>query len=349
MADSSNEVNAPCSGPEVAVAPVLSIIVPCANEEEVLGETHRRLSGVLAQIGLPYEILYVDDGSTDSTLSLLKGLQSSDPRVRVVSFSRNFGHQIAITAGIEYAAGNALVVIDADLQDPPEVIAQFVERWRAGYEVVYGVRTERLGESAFKRWSAGLFYRLMGKLSDINIPLDAGDFRLLDRKVAAALLAMPERDRYIRGMVSWLGFSQAAVPYQRSARQAGTTKYSLSKMIRFAADGILSFSTVPLKFATWLGFAVSALSAAGILVMLVDRFIGKNRGDLWAILVIAILFLGGVQLICLGILGAYVGRIYGESKRRPIYLVRELLGFDHNSDRVRSQPVTRKSPITRTV
>ncbi len=311
--------------------PLLSVIVPCANEEEVLQETHRRLMKALREIGIEFEILYVDDGSTDSTMDVLREIQSSNPQVRVVSLSRNFGHQVAITAGMEHSAGDGIVVIDADLQDPPEVIREFVEQWRAGYDVAYGVRTERQGESIFKLLTAGLFYRLIGQLSDTKIPPDAGDFRLIDRRVAEALLSMPERDRFIRGMVSWLGFSQVAVPYRRAPRLAGKTKYPLLRMVRFAADGIVSFSTTPLRAATWLGFAVSALAVLGILYIVYDRLFAKNWVQGWASIVIAILFLGGVQLICLGIIGEYVGRIYGESKRRPLYLVRRRLGFDQTA------------------
>jgi dolichol-phosphate mannosyltransferase len=312
---------------------LLSVVVPCANEESVLLETHRRLTDTLSETaGSSFEIVYVDDGSTDATPRLLRRLQQTDSRVRVVLLSRNFGHQVAITAGMEHAAGDAVVVIDADLQDPPEVIAAFVDKWRRGHEVVYGVRTGRDGETAFKLWTAKLFYRLIGRLSDTRIPLDTGDFRLMDRKVVDALLAMPERDRFIRGMVSWLGFSQVAVPYHRAARLAGHTKFSLIKMFRFATDGIVSFSTVPLKLASWLGFAVSGISLAGILIALYARLFEKNWVQGWTSLVIAVLFLGGVQLICLGIIGEYVGRIYGESKRRPLYLVCERLGFPNDLD-----------------
>src|SRR6516165_8299279 len=308
---------------------LLSVIVPCANEEEVLLETHRQLVEALARIvDLGFEIVYVDDGSTDSTPALLRELQLSDDRVRVVRLSRNFGHQVPITAGMEHAAGDAVVVIDADLQDPPEVIAAFVDQWRRGYEVAYGVRTERNGETAFKLCTAKVFYRLIARLSETEISLDTGDFRLMDRKVVDALLAMPERDRFIRGMVSWLGFSQVPVPYRRAARVAGKTKFSLFKMVRFATDGIVSFSTVPLRLASYLGFAVSGISIIGILIALYARLFGKDWVQGWTSLVIAVLFLGGVQLVCLGIIGEYVGRTYGESKRRPLYLVRERLGFD---------------------
>jgi dolichol-phosphate mannosyltransferase len=315
---------------------LLSVVVPCFNEQEVLGETHRRLVSVLEKLALSFEIVYVDDGSTDSTPHLLRQLQASDGRVRVVRLSRNFGHQNAITAGLQHSSGNAIVVIDADLQDPPEVIGEFVQRWRQGCDVVYGVRSKRDGESVFKLWTAKAFYRFINRLSDTSIPLDAGDFRLMDRKVADALLAMPERDRFVRGMVSWLGFRQAAVPYHRAARLAGTTKYPLWKMLRFAIDGIGSFSTVPLRLATWLGLASSGLAILGILYALFSRFfaIGLVKG--WTSIEIAVLLFAGIQLVCLGIIGEYIGRIYGESKRRPLYVVQDQLGFQ-----VENQPAVR--------
>ncbi len=307
---------------------LLSVVIPCHNEEEVLRETNRRLLSALENIPMQLEVIYVDDGSTDSTAEILRDLHTGDPRIRVVRFSRNFGHQMAITAGIEHASGDAVVLIDADLQDPPEVILDFLDKWMDGYDVVYGLRTEREGESAFKLWTAKYFYRFIGKLSDTEIPLDTGDFRLMDRRVVDALLAMPERDRFVRGMVSWIGFSQTAAPYRRAARHAGTTKFSLMKMLRFAMDGIVSFSILPLRLATWVGFAASAIAILGILLAIVERIFGVPglvKG--WASLVIAVLFLGGAQLICLGIIGEYVGRIYGESKRRPLYVVRERMGF----------------------
>jgi polyisoprenyl-phosphate glycosyltransferase len=307
---------------------MISIIVPCLNEEEVLRKTNRRLVTVLEQLPLNFEILYVDDGSTDRTPEILREFQSDDARIRVVRFSRNFGHQMAITAGLEHASGDAVAIIDADLQDPPEVLADFVAKWMDGFDVVYGVRTEREGETAFKLWTAKLFYRLVGKLSDTKIPLDTGDFRLMGRRVVDALLAMPERDRFVRGMVSWLGFSQAAVFYRREARAAGVTKFSLFKMLRFAADGIFSFSILPLRLATWVGFAASGIALLGILITVVERMMGVQglvKG--WASILVAILFIGGVQLICMGIIGEYVGRIYGESKSRPLYVVRERMGF----------------------
>jgi dolichol-phosphate mannosyltransferase len=314
---------------------MISVVVPCFNEQEVLRDTNRRLVGALQNLSLQFEVIYVDDGSADATPEILRELQTGDPRIKVVRFSRNFGHQMAITAGIEHAAGDAVAVIDADLQDPPEVILEFVEKWMDGYDVVYGVRTEREGETAFKLWTAKYFYRFIGRLSDTEIPLDTGDFRLMDRRVVDALLAMPERDRFVRGMVSWIGFSQLAVPYRRAARHAGTTKFSLIKMIRFAMDGIVSFSILPLRLATWIGFAASAIAILGILVAILERIFGVEglvKG--WASLVIAVLFLGGVQLICMGIIGEYVGRIYGESKRRPLYVVRERMGFQAQTPRI---------------
>jgi glycosyltransferase involved in cell wall biosynthesis len=295
----------------------------------VLRQTHQHLLGVLQGSPANFEIVYVDDGSTDSTPAVLRELQASDTRVRVVRFSRNFGHQVAITAGLEHASGDAVVIIDADLQDPPEVITEFLAKWLDGYDVVYGVRTERDGESAFKQVSAKIFYRFFSHMSETRMPLDTGDFRLLDRRVVDALISMPERDRFVRGMVSWLGFSQVAVPYHRASRVAGTTKFSLFKMVRFALDGIFSFSILPLRLATWTGFAASAVAIAGIVAVLLERFFqvpGLVKG--WSSAVIGELFIGGVQLVCLGIIGEYVGRIYGESKRRPLYIVRERIGFE---------------------
>ena len=306
----------------------LSVIVPCLNEQEVIGGTHERLTAALESAALDFEIIYVDDGSTDGTPDILRELQARDSRVRIVRFSRNFGHQIAITAGLEHASGDAVAIIDADLQDPPEVILEFLQKWIDGYDVVYGVRSERDGETAFKLWTAKVFYRVIGKLSETPIPLDTGDFRLMDRRVVEALLSMPERDRFVRGMVSWLGFSQIAVPYHRAARAAGATKFSLFKMLRFATDGIVSFSISPLRLATWMGFAASGFAILVMFYTLYERAFGTGVVRGWSSTMMAILFIGGVQLICLGIIGEYVGRIYGESKRRPLYIVRERAGFE---------------------
>ena len=310
--------------------PLISIVVPCYNEAAVLNETHRRLAAAAAIIAnAEFEFLYVDDGSRDETPALLHALSVSDSRVRAIRLSRNFGHQIATTAGLEHARGDAVVMIDADLQDPPEVMQEMVSRWREGYQVAYGQRIERAGETRFKQWTARTFYRWMNRLSRVQIPLDAGDFRLMDRAVVEALLRMPERDRFLRGMVSWVGFRQVAVPYRRQPRHAGESKYPLLKMLRFAADAVFSFSFTPLRLAVWTGFFVIFLALLGIVYAVILRFVFDPshwvRG--WASLFVAILFMGGVQLISLGIIGEYVGRIYGEVKKRPLYVVRERFGF----------------------
>ncbi|MEX0937881.1 MAG: glycosyltransferase family 2 protein [Pirellulales bacterium] len=307
--------------------PLLSVVVPCYNEQEVLRASHQRLLAALEPLDLRLEIVYVDDGSTDGTEAVLRRIQATEARVRVLLFARNFGHQIASTAGIDYARGDAVVLIDADLQDPPEVIVQMVEQWREGYDVVYGRRTCRDGESAFKLVTASLFYRMINRLSDTPIPPDVGDFRLMDRKVVDALKQMPEHDRFIRGMVSWVGFRQIALPYERAKRFAGTSNYPVRKMLRLALDGILSFSLGPLRAASVLGLAAVASALAilfggGVLWLVAGSPWLSSTGTILA----AVLFLGGVQLVCTGILGEYVGRIYRESKRRPLYVVREELG-----------------------
>ncbi len=307
---------------------VLSVVVPCYNEEAVLEETHRRLTGVLESLaGLDYELIYVDDGSRDGTALVLQRLQATNDQVRIVRFSRNFGHQVAVTAGIEHASGDAIVLIDADLQDPPEVIREMVARWREGYQVAYGQRVDRAGESAFKLWTAKVFYRLINRLSDVEIPLDTGDFRLMDRAVADALLAMPEQDRFLRGMVSWVGFRQVAVPYSRAPRFAGESKYPLTKMLRFAMDGVTSFSRRPLRLATWLGVFVLALALGGLLYAAGLRLFTGTWVSGSAALSGAALFVAGVQLLMIGLIGEYIGRIYAEVKRRPLYIVQERRGF----------------------
>jgi polyisoprenyl-phosphate glycosyltransferase len=306
---------------------LLSVIVPCYNEQDVLRATHERLTSVLAGMSLDYELVFVNDGSRDDTQLILTQLQLIDPHVRVLLLSRNFGHQIAVTAGLEEAAGDAVVVIDADLQDPPEVIPQMVQLWRDGNDVVYGMRTDRKGESTFKLWTAKVFYRLINRLSETKMPFDAGDFRLLDRRVVDVINSMPERARFLRGMVSWAGFRQVSLPYERAARHAGTSKYPLKKMIHFAMDGIISFSLVPLKLAIWTGFLAIWIAVAGIVVAIVDRMLDKHLTRGWASLFVAVLFMGGVQLVSLGIIGEYLGRIYTEVKRRPLYVVQERLGF----------------------
>ncbi len=308
-----------------ASLPLLSVVVPCFNEEEVISECHKRLSQVLEGIGEPYEIVFVNDGSRDATPLLLQGIHRADACVSVIMLSRNFGHQVAVSAGLSAAAGSAVIIIDADLQDPPEVIAEMVEVWRSGYEVVYGVRESREGESGFKLWTAKLFYRVISRMSDVVIPENAGDFRLMDRKALNALLSMPERHRLLRAMSSWVGFRQYALSYKRSARFAGSTKYPLKKMVSLALDGIVSFSTIPLKIVTVIGFLAACLACAGIFYSIGVRLFTHEWVRGWFTLFIAILFQGGVQMISLGILGEYIGRIYTEMKQRPLYIVSQVL------------------------
>ena len=314
--------------PGTSSRPVISVIVPCFNEEEVLAYTHERLTQALRCLVISYEIVYVDDGSSDDTGQILAGLQASDPQVRVIRLSRNFGHQIAVTAGLDYVQGDAVVLIDADLQDPPEVIPAMVERWRAGYHVVYGARQSREGETYFKLVTAKLFYRLINMLSEFPIPLDTGDFRLMDRKVVVALNAMQERHRLLRAMTTWVGFRQTAVSYARAPRYAGTSKYPLRAMLMLALDGIVSFSTVPLRIVTLVGLSFSTLSVLGIVYALVLRLLTKNWVPGWTLIFISSMLIGGLQFIFIGIIGEYIGRIYGEVKRRPLFLVLETLGFE---------------------
>jgi glycosyltransferase involved in cell wall biosynthesis len=307
----------------------LSVVIPCYNEEQVIGETVKRLGHFCAEAAdLDIELIFVNDGSRDRTLELLKAHAAADPRIKVISFARNFGHQIAVTAGIDAAHGDAVVLIDADLQDPPEVIHQMIAKWREGFDVVYGTRTDRPGESAFKRATARGFYRVLDRLSDVRIPLDTGDFRLMSRRVVETLRAMPERDRFVRGMVSWVGFRQTALQYRRAERFAGESKYPLRKMVRFATDGLLSFSTKPLQVSVGMGMACATLAMLGIVYALFLRFFTNIWVEGWTALMIAVLFIGGVQLISVGILGEYVGRIYGELKRRPLYVVEDYIGFE---------------------
>jgi glycosyltransferase involved in cell wall biosynthesis len=307
--------------------PLISIVIPCFNEAESIGETLRRLRQFCD--GMPdieAELIFVDDGSRDGTRELLRDAAAQDPRVRLVGLARNFGHQLAVTAGIDAADGDAVALIDADLQDPPEVLGEMIAKWREGYDVVYGRRTERPGESAFKLVTARLFYRLLNRLSDVPIPHDTGDFRLMDRAVVEVLREMPERDRFIRGMVAWIGFRQCALPYRRAERFAGTSKYPLRKMLRFAADGVLSFSTKPLQLSITLGLVSAAIALAGIVYALVARLLTDDWVPGWAAIMVAVLFIGGVQLVSIGVLGEYIGRIYGEVKRRPLYVVGERVG-----------------------
>ena len=301
------------------------MVVPCLNEEDAIAECHRRLSEVLRGLDLWYEVIYVDDGSRDLTPAKLAALHASDPNVAVIELSRNFGHQPAVTAGLEAARGEVVVIMDADLQDPPEVIARMLEKWAEGYEVVYGVRASRQGESGLKLWSAKVFYRLINKLSDVEIPVDSGDFRLLDRKAVEAMKSMPERHRLLRGMCSWIGFRQCGVSYARAPRVAGATKYPIRKMVKLALDGIASFSTFPLRVLALIGVASAVLALLGIVYALVVRLFTHSWVAGWTISFIGLLFLGGLQMISIGIVGEYVGRIYTEAKHRPLYIARSVL------------------------
>ncbi len=300
-----------------------SIVVPVFNEFESLPELYRRVREVMESTGEPWELVLVDDGSTDGSTERIRELAASDRRVRAVIFARNFGHQIAVTAGLDYARGRAVVVMDADLQDPPEVILDLIAKWREGYEVVYAVRTEREGETWFKKVTAALFYRLIARITDVKIPLDTGDFRLLDRKVVEVMKRMRERHRFLRGMAAWVGFRQVGVPYKRAPRFAGETKYPFRKMLLLALNAITSFSYFPLQVATYFGFFSAGLAILAIPVVIILRASGSQAFYGQATTLIAVLFLGGVQLISLGILGEYVGRLYDEAKGRPLYIVRE--------------------------
>jgi glycosyltransferase involved in cell wall biosynthesis len=308
--------------------PTLSVVAPCFNEEGVLHELYRRISQVLDGSGETWELVLVNDGSRDRTPEIMRELHAQDDRVKVVDFARNFGHQIAVTAGMDYAQGDAVVLIDADLQDPPELILEMLAKWREGYEVVYAIRAERKGETWFKEFTAKMFYRIIYKITDIDIPMDTGDFRLMDRKVVNALKTMHEKHRFMRGMSVWVGFRQTGVKYVRAERYAGETKYPLKKMLKFAMDGITSFSYFPLQLATYIGFIAALLAVLGIIVTIILRLSGSHAFLGQATTLVSVLFLGGVQLICLGILGEYLGRIYDEVKGRPLYIVREALGFD---------------------
>ena len=298
---------------------LLSVVAPIYNEDALLEEFYARVCSALE--GLDFELVLVDDGSTDSSGPLLARLASVDPRVRVVYLSRNFGHQTALTAGLDHAQGDAVVMLDADLQDPPELIPRMLDHWRAGCDVVYAVRKQRDGESRFKLVTARWFYRLFDKLAQVELEHNAGDFRLLDRKALDALLSMRERSRFLRGMTVWVGYRQAAVPYDRDPRYAGETKYTLSRMLRFSLDAISSFSHRPLQLATLLGFLISTLAFVAIPVVIALRLAGSYLPGFGTV-TIAVLLLGGIQLIAIGIIGEYVGRIYDEVKDRPLYLVR---------------------------
>lgn len=301
--------------------PTFSIIAPIYNELESLPELYPRVRDVLDQTGEPWELILVDDGSSDGSTDIIRKLAETDSRVRPIIFARNFGHQIAVTAGIDYSRGQAVVIIDADLQDPPEVILKLIKKWREGYEVVYAVRQEREGESWFKKTTASLFYRIIHRITDVNIPLDTGDFRLMDKKVVDVMKTMREKHRFLRGMSAWVGFRQTGVKYRRAARFAGETKYPLRKMIQLALNAITSFSYAPLQLATYLGFIAAGLAVLAIPVVAVLRLLTGTALLGQATTLVMVLFFGGVQLICIGIIGEYIGRIYDETKDRPLYIV----------------------------
>ncbi|HUS93779.1 MAG TPA: glycosyltransferase family 2 protein [Patescibacteria group bacterium] len=309
---------------------MISIVVPVYNEEEVLPELHRRVSQAMDKTGEQWELILVDDGSIDRSAEVIQSLNHLDARVKGITFSRNFGFQEAVTAGLTHARGDAVVLSDADLQDPPETIPEMLSKWREGNDVVYGIRAQRVGETWFKKITAMVFYRTIHRITSVNIPLDTGDFRLMDRRVVDSILKMPERNRFLRGMVPWVGYKQIGVIYEREARYAGESKFrSVRQMLPFALDAITSFSYFPLQMATYLGFFIAAISLIAILIVVLLRLFGHSQpltGQ--ATTLVAVLFLGGVQLISLGIIGEYLGRIYDEVKGRPLYLVDQKWGFD---------------------
>jgi dolichol-phosphate mannosyltransferase len=307
--------------------PRFSIVVPIWNEEQVIPVLYERVRSTMEQTGETWELICVNDGSKDRSLELLIEVRAADPRVKILNFSRNFGHQIAITAGADFAEGDAVVVMDADLQDPPDVVLRMIDQWRAGYEVVYAVRTKREGETKFKLWTAAAFYRLLQRITEVEIPVDAGDFRLMDRKVVLAMRHLREKHRFMRGLSAWVGFKQIPVEYERAERFAGETKYPLRKMLRLAIAAITSFSFVPLQLATWTGFILAGISLVAILTTVILRLSGSGFFLGQATTLVAVLFLGGIQLIFLGIIGEYIGRIYDETKDRPLYIVAEAYGF----------------------
>ncbi|MDZ4719952.1 MAG: glycosyltransferase family 2 protein [Roseiflexaceae bacterium] len=312
---------------QMSIRPNYSIVAPVFNEQELLPEFYRRAIAAMETLGEPFELVLINDGSRDRSAAIMRELHEHDPRVKVISFSRNFGHQLAITAGIDYAQGKAVVVIDSDLQDPPEVIPNLIAEWKQGSQVVFAIRTEREGETAFKKATASLFYRIIRTITNVDIPVDTGDFRLMDRKVVEALKQMREQKRFMRGLSVWVGFKQTGVGYKRDARKAGETKYPLRKMVKFALDGITAFSYLPLQLATYSGFTIGGLGIIGIIAVVLLRMFGTQLTG-QATTLVMVLFMGGVQLVCLGIIGEYLGRIYDEVKKRPLYIVAEELGFE---------------------
>jgi polyisoprenyl-phosphate glycosyltransferase len=313
------------------MAPLYSFVIPVLDEIANLDELAARLGDVMTALGGEYEAVLVDDGSTDGSYELMEQIHARDPRIKAIRLSRNFGHQLAITAGLEQVRGRAIIIMDADLQDPPEIALELAEKWREGYDVVYAVREARDGESRIKRQTAKWFYRLMGRLGEVDIPADAGDFRLVDRRALDSVLSMPEHHRYLRGLFAWVGYDQTGVTYHRAARHAGKTKFPLRKMLGFAADGIVSFSMAPLRIALSLGFLVSFasifLGVLAVILKLSDVYAAPG----WASIVVGVSLLGGIQLVVMGVIGEYVARIHEEVKRRPLFLIRDAVGLDPES------------------
>ena len=307
---------------------LVSVVVPMYFEEEVAYECYHRLTDVMSKGDTDYELIFVNDGSTDKTLPILKGIALNDKKVKVISFSRNFGHQNAVTAGVFGDSGDAIVIIDADLQDPPELIPDMIAKWQEGYDVVYAKRKQRKGESIFKLVTAKYFYKFLHAMSDVEIPKDTGDFRLIDRKVAEVFKNMPERNRFIRGMISWVGFKQIPLEYERQERFAGKTKYPLKKMLKFASDGIIGFSSKPLKMISFVGGCTIVLSIILFIYSIVEKIIKGSTVQGWTSLICAVALFSGVQLLSLGIIGQYIARIYDESKQRPLYIVDEEINYE---------------------
>ncbi len=309
--------------------PVYSIIAPVYNEEGNLPRLYREIKNTMDSTGEAWEMILVNDGSHDRSDEIMQQLHAQDPRIKTLTFARNFGHQIAVTAGFDYTSGDATIVIDADLQDPPSVILDMIEMWKQGYEVVYGVRSERKGETWFKKFTAKMFYRLIYRITDVDIPLDTGDFRLIDRKVVDTLKTMREQARFIRGMTSWIGFKQTGVEYVREERFAGETHYPFKKMAKLALNAITGFSYMPLQIATYIGFIIAALSAVGALLVVYGRLFLESQAFFGqATTLVMVLFLGGIQLITLGLIGEYIARIYDEVRGRPLYILSEKRGFE---------------------
>ncbi|MBI4057616.1 MAG: glycosyltransferase family 2 protein [Elusimicrobia bacterium] len=320
--------------PNSSSSPLLSVIIPGYNEEEVLPFLREKLDHVLGRLSVRSEVVLIDDGSRDRSAEIMREFARQDSRYKALLLSRNYGHQMAITAGLDHAAGDVVVVLDADLQDPPELIPEMLAKWKEGYQVVYGQRTTRQGDSWAKKVTAGIFYRFIRRLSGVDIPRDAGDFRLMDRKVVDALKRMPEHHRFVRGMVAWAGFRQCPIFFERPPRKAGTTKYPWRKMFQFALDAIFAFSVIPLRISTGIGLLIMGFSMLEILWILYLRFILNITVKGYSSILIAILLLGGLNLLILGILGEYIGRIYIEAKNRPLYLVQEFVAHpsaDQNS------------------